>query len=257
MEPQSISHNQQPLKCSKNYFLHLLLLVLPEQLRSDVLPVIQQMSVLSLKSVRLNNTSRSLLLHVTALVACRVRGFIQTRKVTGRLIAGIFLAGCLAPLSDIFYAFDFFKQFPAWNHYTENPAWYYNNYADLFLCLGPYIAWILAALGLNFMFIPETSKKKCLISISIFYPVIKILWLLQVTSDPEFHSIPPFAFWLYGIGIAVCLWFAAEYLVYLFNHKILNAVSTLDNITNNRKNLPAEQVVEMYAATCNKMKANI
>jgi hypothetical protein len=256
---RSISHNNIIIRCG-NFCFAALWSLLPLQLQRDVQALIRQTSVLNLRSVR--RIKQSNLMHllsflVTDLVAktlIKVQVFIQTRKVSGRLIAGIFLAGCLAPLSDIFYAFDFLKQFESWRVETEIPGWYYENYSYFFLSVGPYIGWIFGAIGTYFIFVPTATKQKYLMSASIFIPVIKILWLIQVTSDAEFHALPHWAYWIYGVGVSVGLWFAAEYMIYLLNHKLLNALSTIWNITNNRKALPAEQVNEMYATTCTKLK---
>jgi hypothetical protein len=260
---RSFSQSNIITKCGKalnQFALSVFYCLVPEQLRSDVQVMTQQTTVLSLKSVRrlkrfnLMPLLLSLATDLAAKTVTKVKVFIQTRKVSGRLIAGIFLAGCLAPLSDIFYAFDFLKQFESWRVETSMPGWYYENYSYFFLSVGPYIGWIFGAIGTYFIFVPTATKQKYLMSASIFIPVIKILWLIQVTSDAEFHGLPHWAYWIYGVGVSVGLWFAAEYMIYLLNHKLLNALSTIWNITNNRKALPAEQVNEMYATTCTKLK---
>jgi hypothetical protein len=258
----SISNLNNLQKWLRNFFLPSLSFLLPESLRGDAqVTLIHLRTGFSLRNVRSKSISLTrLLLHLAtekvAMTTTKVKVFIQTR-ITGRFIVGMFLVGCFAPLADIFYAFDFLKQYESWHYDTEHPTWYWDNYCDLFLCLGPYMAWILIGFGVNCLCMPATSKKKYLLVVSIFYPVTKIIWLITVTSDPEFHQIPEFAYWIYGVMSSIILWCVAEYLLYFFNHKVLNCLSTLSNITNNRDKLPAEQAVEMYATTCEKLKSII
>lgn len=256
---RSISNQHNVKQQCERSFWSWFSLLLPDQLRFDALQMIQQMNVRSLLLVSQRFNWTLLQHHATDLVAktvSKVRVYIQTRKVTGRLIAGIFLAGCLAPLSDVFYAFDFLTQFPEWNYDTES-AWFYDNYADFFLCLGPYFQTLFFTMGVYFLFIPGSDRRRFILIPFCSYPVVKILWLAQVSNKVEFHVIPPFAYWVYGVMLSSLLWVVADYLVYLFNHKVLNTVSTLNNITNNRKHLPAEQAIEMYATTCSKLKSII
>lgn len=185
----------------------------------------------------------------------RVKIYISTRKVNARLICGIFLVGCITPLADIFYTFDFLKQFESWRIETKIPGWYYDNYAYLFLSIGPYIAWVTFGFGLYLVFTPANSAKfkKLTLILVILYPVTKIIWLCKCGTHDEFHQFPVPVFFLYGLAVNVSLIIIGKYLIYLLNHKILNQRATMNNITNNRKYLPAEQVVEMYATTWSKM----
>jgi hypothetical protein len=261
LSSRSISQSNIITKCG-NFCFAALWSLLPLQSQRDVQVLIRQMNVLNLRGRKLKSFSltflQSLVLTGREVVQVEVihktKAFIQSRKVTGRLIAGIFLAGCLAPLSDIFYAFEWLTYFESFRRETIIEGYYYSNYRYLFLSIGPYLFAFFFGLGLSFLFIKGRSNRMLFIPLAIAYPVVKTLWLLQVANHDEFHAIPSHAYWAYGLMLSGCLWALSEYFVYLLNHKVLNTLSTLENITNNRKALPAEQVNEMYATTCTKLK---
>lgn len=188
-------------------------------------------------------------------VVTESKKYIQSRKVSGRIIIGIFLAGSIAPLSDVFYAFEFMTYFEGFRLETKIKDYYYSNYRYLFMCLGPYLYAVFTVIGVYMTLVPEGAKKSWLVSIPLGLPIIKILWLLQVKNSMQFHQIPTLAYIIYGFVVASCLWFISKCLAYLLNHRKRNAESTMDNITNNRKAFPADQAVEMYATTWNKLRS--
>jgi hypothetical protein len=187
----------------------------------------------------------------------RLKVYIRTRKLSARLIVGIFLVGCVAPVCDFFYSLSFLQNFEAFNKDTQidylMPL--FENYFYLSYCIGPYLDKLFTTWGLYLVFVGPEAKKRWIAILAIVFAVSRALWILQANNDIELQGWPSFAYWIYGFILTWVLWKVSNYLLYMYNHKTLNQKSTMDNITNNRKDLPAEKVVEMYATTWEKMKA--
>lgn len=210
-----------------------------------------------------NRESFSLILRLRQLLALigqvveaailKAQVYIRTRKLNGRVMAGIFLVGCLAPIADVFYTWDWLEQFKVWNHQTKITGWYYDNFFYLFLCLGPYMDKIFTVVGMYLILVQAHTKRSWLTIIPVALAVARIILLMLADDDLDFHRGHTAVYVVIGLIISTTFWLIADYLAYRYNHKYLNHKSTMNNITNNRKHLPAEQVVEMYATTWSKM----
>jgi hypothetical protein len=170
-----------------------------------------------------------------------------SRKFTWRKVAGMILAGPLAFASDLFY--QLFKL------ETKVEGWYYDNFRYLFMCLGPYLMACFFALGFYFYYSPQNHKNSWAGCLPLAIPVAKIMWMIGVTNDTEWHQVPGLVYFGGATLIVLLFWFVGDDLMYIYNHRIRNARSTMDNITNNRKAFPADQAVEMYATTWNKLRS--
>jgi hypothetical protein len=161
-----------------------------------------------------------------------------SRKMTWRKVLGMFLAGPLAFGSDLVYSL--FKL---------------DNFRYLFMCLGPYLMACFIALGFYFYYSPVNHKNSWGGCLPLSIPIAKMMWMIGVTNDVEWHQVPPATYFGGAALIVITFWFVGDDLMYIYNHRIRNAASTMDNITNNRKALPADQAVEMYATTWNKLRS--
>lgn len=178
-----------------------------------------------------------------------------SRKLTWRKVFGVVLAGPLAFASDLFYALPVMKAFTVFRLETKIPGWYYDNFRYFFLCLGPYLFACLFSIGIYLYHSKPTNKYSWVGCLPLTLPIAKIGWMIQVSNDLEWHQIPPLAYFGGAALIIILFWFVADDLLYVYNHKIRNATSTMDNITNNRKALPPADAVEMYATTWNKLRS--
>jgi hypothetical protein len=170
-----------------------------------------------------------------------------SRKMTWRKVLGMFLAGPLAFGSDLVYSL--FKL------ETKISGWYYDNFRYLFMCLGPYLMACFIALGFYFYYSPVNHKNSWGGCLPLSIPIAKMMWMIRVTNDVEWHQVPPYTYFGGAALIVITFWFVGDDLMYIYNHRIRNAASTMDNITNNRKALPAEDVVDMYAKTWAKLRS--
>jgi hypothetical protein len=170
-----------------------------------------------------------------------------SRKMTWRKVLGMFLAGPLAFGSDLVYSL--FKL------ETRISGWYYDNFRYLFMCLGPYLMACFIALGFYFYYSPVNHKNSWGGCLPLSIPIAKMMWMIGVTNDVEWHQVPPATYFGGAALIVLLFWFVGDDLMYIYNHRIRNAASTMDNITNNRKALPAEDVVDMYAKTWAKLRS--
>lgn len=183
--------------------------------------------------------------------------YIATRKVNARMIVGIFLVGCCAPLADIFYTWDWLEQFHYFNHDTKIKGWYYDNFFYLFLCLGPYLDKLFTVLGLYYAFVDAEYKKSYIVTIPVMLAVAKIMWLMQVSNDIEFHSTPTVAYYGYAFIMASMLWFMTDYLAWRKYHRADAFDCRLDTVINGYKAnvVSAEQAMRDIMITRQEMKA--
>jgi hypothetical protein len=224
MKSQSILNSQHNKECGSRFivWLHAFFWSLVEYFTSSAVSVnvIANSSVRSSLSAKGLRTILEVVQIVRAGVISRVGVYILTRKVNARLLAGIFLAVCMAPLVDIFYMFDYFQQFESWNIKTDT-EWYYDNYSYLFISIGPYLNTVFTLTGAYLVFIPAGTKRSWswLIAVVITYPVAKTLWLIQVESHAEYHEFPSLFFMVYGFILSFILWFLSDYFAWRKYHR--------------------------------------
>lgn len=151
-------------------------------------------------------------------LAAPVAAHLALNKVTWktfcRVLTGVLLYGVCAPLAEMAYT---------WMDKTDTvPAkvWYYESWFMLFLCLGPFLDKIITVTGLYLIFIHEKTKVLSFLTAwPIGLAVAKIIWLLQVTSHEEFHSVTPYLYVTYGVLIAIAYVALLNYLVWFKFHR--------------------------------------
>jgi hypothetical protein len=161
-----------------------------------------------------------------------------------RVLSGVFLIGVVAPLAETIYTlFDYNDQVPA-------EVWYYQSMYWLFLCLGPYIDKIITFAGLYFILVHEPNKLKTyILAYPIGLAIAKILWLVQVDSDLDFHAVAPWQYLVAGLLLAIVLIFTIEYFVWYDNHRVRAVKARKAGIQNIAYHIPAEQFREKALET--------
>jgi hypothetical protein len=145
-------------------------------------------------------------------------------KTNARIIIGVGLVLWLAPVADTFYTYmDKSDMVP-------KDVWYYRSYFYLFLCLGPYIKTVIITIGLYFLFIPNETKKSYLLIAPLAPTIGKILWLIQVTNNEEYHSVLPWMFILYGAFTALFVMLIINYLTWRHNHRKLAHIKRMNGL---------------------------
>jgi hypothetical protein len=226
-QSQSISNHNHYHKCvSKlySYFLACCYFFLPEQLRSDAQLMIQQTNVRSLKSVSWMNSGLTILLVHADLAVVALKVFVSTRVVNARLLVGLALVGIITPISDVLYTFLPQGRVP-------ESEWYYESYYWLFLCIGPYIAFISFCVGAMLILIPTArNKRSYFFIVPIGFALGKIVWLWQVTNHDEYLQVPPIAFFLYSFGFVALLIGVSHYLAWRQYHRADSFPKRMDGL---------------------------
>jgi len=128
----------------------------------------------------------------------------NTLKVNLRLNLAIAFMLVIAPLVNVSYR--------VFDHTQVVDGWYYTNYHDLFYVLCPWLALILFSTGI-FLLFPQGSKRAWLLVLPVMAAVSKCLWLIQITSNEEFHQTVPIYFLLPALSIAFIWIFLIDWLM--------------------------------------------
>jgi hypothetical protein len=118
---------------------------------------------------------------------------------------GMFLAGPLAFGSDLVYSL--FKL------ETKISGWYYDNFRYLFMCLGPYLMACFIALGFYFYYSPVNHKNSWGGCLPLSIPIAKMMWMIGVTNDVEWHQVPPATYFGGAALIVITFWFVGDDLI--------------------------------------------
>lgn len=151
-----------------------------------------------------------------------------------RVYFALFLLLIAAPLSDVAYQGLahihplFAKWWPtiSWyegqhwfdDHGNRIHGWYYENFYWLFYQLGPHLQ-DLVLLTAAFFLMREKDDTRWLLAIATGWPVSKILWAIQITSNAEIHQFVPMSFLVVGVLVGFFWIFCFDYLMTLHYHK--------------------------------------
>lgn len=105
-------------------------------------------------------------------------------------------------------------------------SWFYLNYYFLFFSLCPHLSMVAIYTGLFFLF-PRHSKRAYFIAVPLTLTIAKILWLITVTTNAEFHQVVPLDFYAIGLVMAALWLFASNYLADLRYHKFDGIVARI------------------------------
>jgi hypothetical protein len=159
--------------------------------------------------------------HLVTLIA-NARALVMASTVNSRVYVGLLLMLVATPLASCSHLL--------FNQELRNPDWYYRNYYDLFLVIGPYASIFLCLLGVYF-YSDYTKKAKAL-----YFPMGmalgKVLWLIQVSSNDEFNSLPSIAFLFYGLMISALLPTVLDHLIWRKFHDFDGKMARIEGLTN-------------------------
>jgi hypothetical protein len=145
-------------------------------------------------------------------------------KTNVRIILGLGLVLCLAPIADTFYTF------LDRNDRVAQEVWYYEAYFYLFLCLGPYIKIVVITIGLYFIFVPNETKKIYLLIAPLAPTIGKIIWLCQVSNNEEYHRVLPWMYMVYGVFAVLAVLLIINYLTWRHHHRARAHKSRMDGL---------------------------
>lgn len=208
-------------------------------LLSLVLPV----GVLPLEQSRKQSTESSQTQTESNAYAGQVRraihaiNLLATASVNKRIYVGLVLVGVLAPVAGSFYVY--------LSQEVIDKTWYYRNYFNLFLVLGPSLKMICVFLGL-FFFMPQGSKRAYLLALPLGEEIGKIIWLISITTNEQYWSIAPFHILFVGFVIAIVLLISSDWLSWRFFHRELAHDARLKLIYSNREEFSSDKLASMY-----------
>jgi hypothetical protein len=164
------------------------------------------------------------------------------QQVNRRIFVGLVLIGVVAPVAGSIYTL--------FSHQTVSEDWFYLNWFNLFLVLGPPLKNVFFAWGVFYLF-PEGSKRAWIIALPMGEEIGKILWLLSITNNEQFWSIAPWHVYVTGICLAVFLLVISEFLTFRFHHRQLKYESTLQGLYNivDEESIPDSKFRSMFKTT--------
>jgi hypothetical protein len=193
--------NQQSLCVSKQWFSWW---ALPSRSASRLRFIIQS---------RLVRVYRASVASLTALILS-----LETNK---RIYVAVTLMLLIAPLSSISYLL--------FDSASVDTSWYYQSYYNLFYVISPRLFEILTCTGVYLLF-AEGSKRAWFLLIPIGLSLAKILWLITVSSNEEFHQVVP-VFFLVLAGLISAVWlFTFDWMMHLHFHWRQSKISRAEGI---------------------------
>lgn len=150
-----------------------------------------------------------------------IHAMVQT--VNRRIFIGLVLIGVVAPVAGSFYTF--------LSHETVSEGWYYLNWFNLFLVLGPPLKNVFFAWGVFYLF-PQGAKRAWIIALPMGEEIGKILWLLSISNNEQFWSVAPWHVYVTGISLAIFLLTVAEIFTFRYHHRQLKYKATFEGLYN-------------------------
>lgn len=132
-----------------------------------------------------------------------------TTTLTGRrTFIGVLLI-CAGPLVEVSYRL--------FDPNAGNVSDYWNTYHFLFAIRSD-LSTIFYATGF-YLLLPEFSKVKYFAIVPVAYKLARIIWMVFVSSNAQYHAFLPIHFLLYGGSASLVWFFVFEYLINLHFHK--------------------------------------
>jgi hypothetical protein len=172
--------------------------------------------------------SRSKLTSAVQAVLSGLAASSRTLRVNNRLYVALVFMLVAAPLASVCYQLlalfseTFERTAPALHWYAGQhwfadngnlvDGWYYKNWFYFFLTLAPFICQSMVSVGLFFLF-PEDSKRAYFLVIPLSMSISKILWLITVDSNADYHRIVPSFFVVLAGLIAFLILFTFNWLM--------------------------------------------
>lgn len=156
--------------------------------------------------------------------------------INNRIYAGLGLVVIVAPVSACIHMLPGMKE-------LVSQDWFYKNYYNLYLVLGPYF-FCLCIVMTAFLWIPPTVKrikfsKKALsfqitraLSIPFGLIVGKIVWLIFCDSNEDFELLGNPLFFLGGVIISYIAFRVLEYSVWRQEHAMNAIINSLEGLYN-------------------------
>jgi hypothetical protein len=166
----------------------------------------------------------------------------MAQRVNRRIFIGLGLIGVVAPVAGSFYTF--------LSHATVSEDWYYLNWFNLFLVLGPPLKNVFFAWGVFYLF-PEGAKRAWIIALPMGEEIGKILWLISITNNEQFWSVAPWHVYVTGISLAVFLLTIAEFITFRYHHRQLKYKATVEGLYNivDEESIPDSKFRSMFKTT--------
>jgi uncharacterized membrane protein YcfT len=170
---------------------------------------------------------------VARAIPVSTRALIQSAIINNRFYAGLILVVIVAPLSACIHALPGMKD-------KVNGDWFYENYHDLYLVLGPYFFCICIMIAAFLWVPPKTERIKIsrkhvsfqitrALSIPLGLVFGKIVWLICCTNNEDFDLLfhPIF---LLGTAISYPIVRLLEYLVWRQEHAMNALIDSLEGL---------------------------
>jgi len=114
------------------------------------------------------------------------------------------------------------------NESGGDPLSYWNAYHFLFAVRSD-MSTILYATGF-YLLMSEFSRVKLIAIVPTAYKLARIIWMLFVTNNTQYHAFVPVQFLLYGFSIGLAWLFMFEWMMSLTFHKIAGCWNRIEGI---------------------------
>jgi hypothetical protein len=161
---------------------------------------------------------------------------IMAATANKRIFIGLGLMGVVAPLAACFYMM--------FDRVQVDADWYYLNYFHLFFVLGPHIAYIVAFVGIFYLF-PFMSKRSYLMALPTGWNIAKILWLISANSNETFWQPVPKSMYLICGLIALVFYLTHDWLTWRFFHRVHAFECRIESIKRYSDDLDNEKLGSM------------
>jgi hypothetical protein len=147
---------------------------------------------------------------------------VISSTVNSRVYVGSLLMYVMTPLAGCSYLL--------FDRVNPDKTQYYWYLFDLFLVISPYLSLFACMLG-AYLWMPVSNRAKGLF-IPMGLTLGKILWLMQVSSNEEFWTVPSISFIFYGLLIASLLPMVLDHLIWRKFHDFDGKMARLIGIVN-------------------------
>jgi hypothetical protein len=162
---------------------------------------------------------------------------IMAATANKRIFIGLGLMGVVAPLAACLYLL--------FDRVEVDKGWYYLNYFHLFFVLGPHIAYIVAFVGIFYLF-PFMSKRSYLMALPTGWNIAKIVWLISATSNEAFWQPVPKSLYLIGGLVALVFYLTHDWLTWRFFHRFDSFKAREKGLYQIVNDVPADKFVSMW-----------
>ena len=178
-------------------------------------------------------------------VAVFLAAIFQARKANARIYFGFGLLGVMAPWAGACYLL--------FDKTAVDSSWYYTNSFYLFMVLAPFLKSVVEYIGIFLLFNPA-SKYRYVMAYPIGFALGKIIWLINVQNNAEFHQLEPVSFPLLCMLAVAVFIYVSNYLFHAQFHRADAFDARLNGLAQVADDLPAEKVKSMFLTTWREKK---